>query len=86
LPGEKHDDKILDFIKLKAKELKYTSDSTHVLRIALPENLLYKSFIQLLKIMREDQQRRHFESQDYFYIFGKPEFFERYHKKSAGDE
>jgi hypothetical protein len=66
------DEKRFEFIQWKARELKYTNDTSHILKVHLPESLKYGQFIRLLNLMLQDQHKRYFEHNNNFYIFGEP--------------
>jgi hypothetical protein len=66
--------KRLDFIQFEARRLKYTKDTNQVIKVFIPDSTRYGTFLNLLYIMNEDQHKRYFEYQNWFYIFGEASF------------
>jgi hypothetical protein len=66
--------KRLDFIQFEARRLKYTKDRNEVIKVFIPDSSKYGTFLKLLYIMNEDQQKHYFEYQNWFYIFGEITF------------
>lgn len=62
--------KKLDFIRFEARRLKYTNDTSQVLKVFIPDSSKYGTFLSLLLMMNEDKHKRYFEYQNWFYIFG----------------
>lgn len=62
--------KRLDFIQFEARKLKYTNDTTQIIKVFIPDSSKYGTFLSLLYIMNEDQHKRYFEYKNWFYIFG----------------
>lgn len=59
----------LRFIRWEALHMKFTNDTTHVLRVRLGEGLSYGEFVYLLNMMVVDDHSRYFEWENVFYIF-----------------
>ena len=73
LTAEKNEDeKRLNFVQLEARRLKYTNDTNSVIKVFIPDSCKYGTFLELLYMMNEDQHKRYFEYQNWFYIFGEP--------------
>ena len=68
--------KRLDFIRFEARRLKYTNDTNQIIKVFIPYSSKYGTFLSLLYIMNEDQHKRYFEYQNWFYIFGEAPFKE----------
>jgi hypothetical protein len=68
--------KKLDFIRFEAKRLKYTNDTNQILKVFIPDCSKYGTFLSLLLMMNEDQHKKYFEYQNWFYIFGEASFKE----------
>lgn len=68
--------KRLDFIRLEARRLKYTNNTTEIIKVFIPDSSKYGTFLSLLHIMNEDQHKRYFEYKNRFYIFGEAPFKE----------
>lgn len=64
------DDKIFESFKAEARRIKYTNDTTHLVRIYLHENISYGQFLKILLLMREDGHKRYMEWDNYFYVVG----------------
>jgi hypothetical protein len=69
---ENEDEKRLNFVQLEARRLKYTNDTNSVIKVFIPDSCKYGTFLELLYMMNEDQHKRYFEYQNWFYIFGEP--------------
>lgn len=71
LTGEiKEDEKRIDFIRMEARRLKYTYDTTHILKVHFTEENTYGQFVQLVSIMQKDLHKRYMLYKDDFYILG----------------
>jgi hypothetical protein len=70
------DGKRLSFIRSEARRLKYTNDTNMIVKVFIPDSCKYGTFLSLLYIMNEDQHKRYFEYQNWFYIFGEAPFKE----------
>jgi hypothetical protein len=66
--------KRFDFIQFEARRLKYTNDTNQVIKVFIPDSSKYSTFLRLLYIMNEDQHKRYFEYQNWFYIFAEDPF------------
>jgi hypothetical protein len=64
------DQKRFSFIRFEARTLKYTNDTNTIVKVFIPDNCKYRAFLTLLYIVNEDQHKRYFEYQNWFYIFG----------------
>jgi len=53
------DEKRIDFIRMEARRLKYTCDTTHILRVHFTEENTYGQFVQLVSIMQKDLHKRY---------------------------
>jgi hypothetical protein len=73
------DDKIFESFKAEAGRLKYTNDTTHLVRIYLHENITYGRFLKILTLMKEDGFKRYLEWDNFFYVVG-----EKYLKYKTG--
>ena len=60
----------LRFIQLEAQRLKFTCDTTQVLRVRLSYETNFEEFVSLLNIMYMNQQKRYCLIDNDFYIFG----------------
>ncbi|MEP7320087.1 MAG: hypothetical protein ABI921_15125 [Panacibacter sp.] len=71
LTGELDEDKKrIEFIKTKARELKYTYDTIHILKVHFTEDNTYGQFVELVNIMNKDRHKRYMLYKDDFYILG----------------
>ena len=70
------DEKRLDFIRTEGRRFKYTNDTNVIIKVFIPDSSKYGIFLNLLYIMNEDQHKRYFEYQNWFYIFGEAPFKE----------
>lgn len=66
------DKKRMDFIRMEARRLKYTCDTTHILKVHFSDENTYGQFIQLVSIMQQDIHKRYAFYEDDFYILGEP--------------
>lgn len=66
--------KKLDLIRFEARRMKYTKDTNQVIRVFIPDSSKYGTFLRLLYIMNEDQQKYYFEYRNWFYILGEISF------------
>jgi len=71
LTGELSEDKKrMEFIRNEARKLKYTDDTTHILKVHFTDENTYGQFVELVKIMTEDHHKRYMLYKDDFYISG----------------
>lgn len=66
------DNKKVDFIQSEARRLKFTHDTTTVIKIYLSDEITYGRFVELINIMLKDNHKRYALWKNYFYIFGEP--------------
>ena len=62
--------KKLELVKYEARKLKYTTDTTTVIRIILTDETTYGEFLQLIKLCNEDKHKRYALLKRSFVIFG----------------
>lgn len=62
--------KKLELVKYEARKLKYTEDTTTVIRINLTNETTYGEFIQLVKLCNNDKHKRYALLKRSFIIFG----------------
>lgn len=69
LTGEENEDsKILEIFRYETLKLRYTLDTSQIIRIKLHATTTYETFIGLLHLMYMDGHRRYFEWDGYFYV------------------
>jgi hypothetical protein len=71
LTGDLQEDKKrLEFIRNEAQRLKYTYDTTSILKVHFTDENTYGQFVELLNIMIKDRHKRYMLFQDNFYVAG----------------
>ncbi len=71
LTGELAEDKKrIDVIRNEAMRLKYTNDTTHILKVHFTEDNTYGQIVELVNIMNKDRHKRYMFYKDDFYILG----------------
>ena len=71
LTGELSEDKKrMEFIKIEAGRLKYTYDTTHILKVHFTDENTYGQFVELVNTMNKDRHKRYVFYKDDFYILG----------------
>ena len=64
------DEKRFEFIKNEARRLKYTNDTTNIIRVHFNEDNTYGQFVNLVNMMARDFHKRYMYYKDDFYIMG----------------
>lgn len=67
---EKNNQKKLELIKYEARKLKYTQDTSTVLRIKFTKDTIYGTLVQLIDLCYTDQHKRFVLLKNSFVIFG----------------
>lgn|GEM_PF-4357105 len=71
LTGDLEEDKNrLESIHEEARRLKYTYDTTHILKVHLTDDNMYGQFIQLLSMIQAEMHKRYMLFENDFYILG----------------
>lgn len=67
------DNRTMEEIKVRAKLLEYTFDTTHVIKVHFTEESYYGEFVAILNILLRDRHKRYVYCNDDLYILGAPE-------------
>ena len=62
--------KKLELVKYEARRLKYTEDTTTIIKVTLTDDTTYGEFIQLIELCNIDQHKRYALLKRSFVIFG----------------
>jgi hypothetical protein len=57
---------------MEGRRIKYTHDTTSVIKVHINEENTYGQFVELVNMMLKDVQKRYFLYRDDFYILGEP--------------
>jgi hypothetical protein len=64
--------KKIALIRYEARKLKYTQDTTTIIRVNLTDETTYGELLQLIKLCNEDKHKRYALLKRSFVIFGEP--------------